>query len=32
VSAVAAAPDPAAATRELVAVVRGTTGAPPYRR
>lgn len=32
VSAVAAAPDPAAATRELVAVVRGTSGAPPYRR
>ncbi len=31
VSAVAAAPDPAAATRALVAVVRGTTGAPPYR-
>jgi thiamine-phosphate pyrophosphorylase len=32
VSAVAAAPDPAAATRELVATVRGTTGARPYRR
>jgi thiamine-phosphate pyrophosphorylase len=32
VSAVAAAPDPAAATRELVAVVRGTTGGPPYHR
>lgn len=31
VSAVAAAADPAAATRELVAVVRGTTGARPYR-
>jgi thiamine-phosphate diphosphorylase len=31
ISAVAAAPDPAAATRQLVAVVRGTTGAPPYR-
>ncbi len=31
ISAVAAAPDPAAATRELVAAVRGTTGAPPYR-
>jgi thiamine-phosphate diphosphorylase len=31
VSAVAAAPDPAAATRELVAVVRGTTGSPPFR-
>jgi thiamine-phosphate pyrophosphorylase len=32
VSAVAAARDPAAATRELVATVRGTTGARPYRR
>jgi thiamine-phosphate diphosphorylase len=32
VSAVAAAPDPAAATRELVAIVRGTTGGPPYHR
>jgi thiamine monophosphate synthase len=31
ISAVAAAPDPAAATRELVAAVRGTTGTPPYR-
>jgi thiamine-phosphate diphosphorylase len=31
VSAVAAAPDPAAATRELVAVVRGTTDARPYQ-
>jgi len=31
VSAVAAAPDPTAATRELVGVVRGTTGDPPYR-
>jgi thiamine-phosphate diphosphorylase len=31
VSAVAAAPDPAAATRRLVAAVRGTAGAPPYR-
>ncbi len=30
VSAVAAAPDPAAATRALVAAVRGTTGARPY--
>jgi thiamine-phosphate pyrophosphorylase len=29
-TAVAAAADPAAATRELVATVRGTTGAPPY--
>jgi len=29
--AVAAAPDPAAATRELVAAVRGTSGAPPFR-
>jgi thiamine-phosphate pyrophosphorylase len=32
VSAVAAAPDPAAATRALVAAVRGTTGAPPFHR
>ena len=32
VSAVAAAPDPAAATRALVAAVRGTTSAPPFRR
>jgi thiamine-phosphate pyrophosphorylase len=32
VSAVAAAPDPAAATRSLVAAVRGTTGAPPFQR
>jgi thiamine-phosphate diphosphorylase len=32
VSAVAAAADPAAATRRLVAAVRGTSGAPPYRR
>jgi thiamine-phosphate diphosphorylase len=32
VSAVAAAPDPAAATRRLVAAVRGTTGAPPFHR
>ena len=31
VSAVAAAPDPAAATRELVAAIRGTTGTPPMR-
>jgi thiamine-phosphate pyrophosphorylase len=31
VSAVAAAPDPAAATRALVAAVRGTTGAPPFQ-
>lgn len=31
-SAVAAAPDPAAATRALVATVRGTTGARSYRR
>jgi len=31
ISAVAAAPDPAAATRELVAVIRGTVGMPPYR-
>jgi thiamine-phosphate pyrophosphorylase len=30
ISAVAAAPDPAAATRALVAAVRGTTGAPPF--
>lgn len=30
VSAVAAAPDPAAATRTLVAAVRGTTSAPPF--
>jgi thiamine-phosphate pyrophosphorylase len=30
VSAVAAAPDPAAATRALVAAVRGTTSAPPF--
>ena len=32
VSAVAAAPDPVAATRALVAAVRGTTGAPPFHR
>jgi thiamine-phosphate diphosphorylase len=32
ISAVAAAPDPVAATRELVAVVRSTTGVPPFRR
>ncbi|HEX8857536.1 MAG TPA: thiamine phosphate synthase [Actinomycetes bacterium] len=31
VSAVAAAPDPAAATRELVAAIRGTSGTPPMR-
>ncbi|HZD69791.1 MAG TPA: thiamine phosphate synthase [Actinomycetes bacterium] len=31
ISAVAGAPDPAAATRELVAAVRGTTGARPFR-
>jgi len=32
ISAVAAAPDPAAATRALVAAVRGTSGAPPFHR
>lgn len=32
VSAVAAAADPAAATRRLVSAVRGTTGAPPFHR
>jgi thiamine-phosphate pyrophosphorylase len=32
VRAVAAAPDPAEATRELVRVVRGTTGVPPVDR